>query len=97
MKQQVIKFSGSLETGFKAETLRGGFLDLRKLGEVSVRRSSEIEFDETTQMHYISLLEPKLEHLNETLRGMFFPTYEDAVDFEVRLLNYARKTTDFWT
>lgn len=94
-KTQVIKFSGSILEGSKAETLRGGLLDLRKLGEVSLRRSSEIEFDETTQKHYIKLLEPKLSYLNETLRSMFFPTYEEAVDFEVRLLNYARKTTDF--
>lgn len=90
MATQVIKFKNG-----QAETLNKSFLDLRRLGHVSMRRSSEIEFDETEQMHYIRLLEPKLEHLNETLAGMFFPTYEDAVDFEVRLLNFARKTTDF--
>lgn len=95
MKKQVIKFSGNLTQGSIAETLRGGLLDLRKLGPVTLRRSSEIEFDESCQMHYIKLLEPTLEHLNPSLREMMFPTYEDAVDFEVRLLNYARKMTSF--
>lgn len=95
MKKQVIKFSGNLFTGVKAETLRGGLLDLRKMGEIEMRRSSEIEFDNSRQLHYIRLLEPTLDYLNPTLREMFFPTYEDAVDFEVRLLNYARKNTTF--
>ena len=95
MKKQVIKFSGNIFNGSKAETLRGGLLDLRKMGEVTLRRSSEIEFDETAQMHYISLLEPTLDHLNPTLRQMFFHTYEQAVEFEVKLLNYARKHTAF--
>lgn len=95
MKKQVIKFSGNLLEGSKGETLRGGLLDLRKMGHVEVRRSSEIEFDSEQQMHYINLLEPVLSHLNPTLRQMFFTTYEQAVDFEVRLLNYARKHTNF--
>lgn len=95
MKKQVIKFSGNLFEGSIAETLRGGLLDLRKLGAIEMHRSSEIEFDKEAQKHYIALLEPKLEYLNPTLRGMFFPTYEDAVDFEVRLLNAARKLTAF--
>ena len=95
MKKQVIKFSGNLFTGSKAETLRGGLLDLRKLGDTEMRRSSEIEFDSESQLFYIRLLEPTLSYLNADLRGMLFPTYEDAVDFEVKLLNYARKHTSF--
>lgn len=95
MKKQVIKFSGNLLDGVKAETLRGGLLDLRKLGETEMRRSSEIEFDSSAQLFYIRLLEPALAYLNTELRGMFFPTYEDAVDFEVKLLNTARKHTAF--
>lgn len=90
MKTQVIKFKDG-----QAETLRGGFLDLRKLGEITVRRSSEIEFDEHEQMHYIRLLEPALEHLNDGLRNLFFATYELAVEHEVALLNEMRKTTSF--
>ena len=90
MKTQVIKFKDGM-----AETLRGGFLDLRKMGDITVRRSSEIEFDEGSQMHYIRLLEPALLHLNDKLRKLFFPTYEAAVEHEVALLNNMRKTTSF--
>lgn len=72
------------------ETLHKGFLDLRKLGPITMRRSSEIEFDENTQKFYIRFLEPELEWMNETQREFLFDTYELAVEEEVRIINQAR-------
>jgi hypothetical protein len=74
-----------------AETLRGGSMDLSKMGDISVRRSSEILFDENQQKYYVSLMEPKLLYMNKDLREKFFDTYELAIDHEVKILNRARK------
>jgi hypothetical protein len=87
MKKIVVKASG----GMIMETLRGP-LDLRKMGPVTVRRSSEILFDEEAQSFYIHFLEPQLERFNLELRSLFFDTYELAVDEEVERINTARKT-----
>lgn len=74
------------------ETLHKGFLDLRKLGEVKIRRSSEILFDEDKQKFYIHYLEPSLASFNPEFRSVFFDTYEQAVDREVQFLNECRLT-----
>jgi hypothetical protein len=84
-KSQVIKARGGV-----VETLNKGFLDLRKLGPITMRRSSEIEFDEHEQKYYIRFLEPKLEQYNPEMRSHFFDTYELTVEFEVYFINRAR-------
>lgn len=87
-KKQVFKAKGG-----QMETLHKGFLDLRELGPVQMRRSSEIKLDETTQKYYIEFLEPPLVELglNEKIRNLQFDTYDLAVEQEVMWLNEARK------
>lgn len=86
-KTQVFKARGG-----QMETLHKGFLDLRTLGQVSIRRSSEILFDEDEQKFYIKFLEPRLESYNSEFRSKLFNTYELAVDAEVTFLNECRLT-----
>lgn len=87
MREQVVKAKhGKMHT-----LLDSGPVDLRKMGEVSVHRSSHILFDEEKQKFYISFLEPKLGMFNSLYRGFFFPTYGEAVAEEVKTINYARK------
>ena len=84
-KSQVFKAKlGSMET------LHKGFLDLRELGNITMRRSSEIEFDPVYQKFYIKFLEPELTQFNEQYRTIFFDTYELAVEKEVEVINAAR-------
>lgn len=90
-KPQVIRFSGNLIDGSIGETLRGGPVDLSKMGAISVRRSSEIKFNEDKQRYYIEFLEPKLLHMNKEMAEYLFTTYEFAVDHEVITLNRLRK------
>lgn len=85
MKTQVFKARGGT-----LETLEKGFLNLAQLGEVEVRRSSDIKFDAKQQQWYIHLLEEKLQGWNSQIRDFFFETYQDAVDFEVEFLNNCR-------
>lgn len=94
-KQQVIRFSGTLFDGSIGETLRGGPVDLAKMGEISVRRSSEIMFDEQAQQYYVCFLESQLLHHNEQLRKELFDTYELAVAHEVEILNKERRLGNF--
>lgn len=84
-KTQVFKAKGGI-----METLHKGFLDLRELGPVSMRRSSEILFNETEQKFYIKFLEPELEYLNNMMSEVFFDTYELAVEREIKVINCAR-------
>jgi hypothetical protein len=84
-KTQVFKAKGG-----SLETLHKGFLDLRQLGPISMRRSSEIEFDEVYQKFYIKFLEPELIQFNEEYRTIFFDTYELAVEKEIEVINAAR-------
>jgi hypothetical protein len=83
--KQVIKFKHGV-----GKTLRGGPVDLAKMGRISVHRSSDIRFDEDRQKYYIHFLEPALEGWNHIFNG--FPTYEAAVEKEVELINLCRKT-----
>lgn len=84
---QVVKFKNGI-----AETLRGGPIDLSKLGKISVRRSSEILFDEEQQKYYIHFLEQDIpDYVNEHYRKVFFNTYEDAVKQEIIVINTWRK------
>ena len=82
--KQVIKFKHGV-----GKTLRGGPVDLAKMGRISVHRSSDIRFDEDRQKYYIHFLEPALESCNHIYTG--FSTYEDAVAREIEVINYARK------
>lgn len=84
-KSQVFKAKNGV-----METLHKGFLDLRQLGVIEMRRSSEIEFDASEQKFYIKFLEPELEQYNVEMRNHFFDTYELAVEFEVFFINRAR-------
>jgi hypothetical protein len=84
-KSQVFKAKGGI-----METLHKGFLDLRKLGPVSMRRSSEILFNEIEQKFYIKFLEPELEYLNNMMTEVLFDTYELAVEREIKVINRAR-------
>jgi hypothetical protein len=88
LKKIVVKAKG----GIMMETLRDNDLDLRKFGEVSVRRSSEIQFDEANQKFFIEFLEPQLKERNPEFRTKFFDTYELAVCKEVEVINEARKS-----
>jgi hypothetical protein len=85
-KTQVIKSKNGV-----VETLHKGFLDLRKLGPITMRRSSEIKLDEETQKYYIEFLEPELTIFNQEYRTYFFDTYDLAVEREVKFINWARK------
>lgn len=84
-KTQVFKALGG-----QMETLHKGFLDLRTLGNVEMRRSSEIKLDPNAQKFYIEFLEPELLQFNPQYREVFFDTYELAVEEEVRFINEAR-------
>jgi hypothetical protein len=84
-KTQVFKAKGGT-----LSTLHKGFLDLRALGPVQMRRSSEISLDEETQKYYITFLEPELASENPRFRDIFFDTYELAVEREIIEINQAR-------
>lgn len=84
---QIIKFlNGQAQT-----LLDSGPVNLAELGPISVHRSSEILFDEGDQKFYIHFLEPALVEMNAWMRDLYFPTYKQAVDYEINVINSARK------
>ena len=86
MPSQVIKaMNGKMET-----LMDSGPVDLASMGDISVRRSSEILFDEAEQKFYIRFLEPALTFLNEEIRTEFYATYKLAVESEIAQINSYR-------
>ena len=73
-----------------ATLLNSGPVDLSKLGRVSITRASEILFNEDEQQFYIKFLQEELGIYNGLYREKFFPTYQSAVDEEIRVINSAR-------
>lgn len=72
------------------QTLLKGPVDLSKLGNISVRRSSDIMFDEDVQKFYVNFLDSDLQHMNAKARTMLFDTYEEAVAYEVERISEFR-------
>lgn len=85
MVEQVIDF----HTDGSVESLYSNEADLSHLGKQSMNRASHVLFNESTQLWVV---EPVgYDPLELPMLYRRFATYKEAVDFEVALLNQARK------
>lgn len=67
---------------------KGKGLDLRQFGKVSIRRVSEILWDEDEQNWYVRIIDGPLEH---TILDQRFDDYDEAVEAEISFLNEKRR------
>ena len=111
MKQVVtIKRDGSIEGLHRPK--KG--LDLRKMGEVDIKRASEVMWSKSAQKHYVNFYEAskspftclgswlweKIQNGTLTKKDMthpmkdfgiaYFKEYEEAVEAEIKTLDYLR-------
>jgi len=86
MHNHVIDFNadGSVEALYHDK------VSLQHLGKVSMERASHVVFDELTQLwNVVPCMVKNYEALPDVYRG--WPTYAEAVQFEVALFNKARE------
>lgn len=73
---------------------KGQGVDLREMGEASITRTTDIRFDEHKQQFYIVILTGRLANTvvcNELGVPLYFDDYEDAVDYEIEMVQASRQ------